>query len=73
VLLFFLQKKTKGKFMNIFTKISVGTFSIAITILLVTLFLVGCGSSRIMLNADIPESQQIDISISTQDNETATE
>tara|TARA_B100001996_G_C18229055_1_gene426781 strand:- start:37 stop:258 length:222 start_codon:yes stop_codon:yes gene_type:complete len=73
VLLFFLQKKTKGKFMNIFTKISVGTFSMAITILLVTLFLVGCGSSRIMLNADIPESQQIDITISTQDNETATE
>ncbi len=59
--------------MNIFTKISVGTFSMAITILLVTLFLVGCGSSRIMLNADIPESQQIDITISTQDNETATE
>ena len=59
--------------MNIFTKISVGTFSMAITILLVTLFLVSCGSSRIMLNADIPESQQIDITISTQDNETATE
>ena len=59
--------------MNIFTKISVGTFSMAITILLVTLFLVGCGCSRIMLNADIPESQQIDITISTQDNETATE
>ena len=59
--------------MNIFTKLSIGSFSLAIAILLTALVLVGCGSSRIMLNADIPESQQIDITISTQDNETATE
>tara|TARA_R100000322_G_scaffold158026_1_gene118275 strand:- start:170 stop:391 length:222 start_codon:yes stop_codon:yes gene_type:complete len=73
VLLFFLQKKTKGKFMNIFTKISAYSLFSVLAILAVTFFLVSCGSSRIMLNADIPESQQIDISISTQDNETATE
>jgi uncharacterized protein YceK len=40
-------------------------------IFILTIFLAGCGSSRIMLNADIPESQQIDIRISTQDNETS--
>ena len=59
--------------MNIFTKISAYGLLSALAILAITLFLVGCGSSRIMLNADIPESQQIDISISTQDNETTTE
>ncbi len=59
--------------MNIFTKISAYSLLSVLAILAVTLFLVSCGSSRIMLNADIPESQQIDISISTQDNETTTE
>lgn len=39
-------------------------------IFILTIFLAGCGSSRIMLNADIPESQAITIEISTQDNET---
>ena len=39
-------------------------------VFIVSVFLVGCGSSRIMLNADIPESQAITIKISTQDNET---
>jgi|TARA_B100001094_G_C18191320_1_gene807442 uncharacterized protein YcfL len=38
-------------------------------VFIVAIFLVGCGSSRIMLNADIPESQEIDIRITTQDNE----
>ena len=39
-------------------------------VFIVSVFLVGCGSSIIMLNADIPESQAITIEISTQDNET---
>ena len=39
-------------------------------VFIVSVFLVGCGSSRIMLNADIPESQAITIEITTQDNET---
>ena len=39
-------------------------------VFIVSVFLVGRGSSRIMLNADIPESQAITIEISTQDNET---
>jgi|TARA_Y100000361_G_C11098764_1_gene310668 uncharacterized protein YceK len=38
-------------------------------IFILTIFLAGCGSSRIMLNADIPESTSIDIQISTQDKE----
>jgi len=38
---------------------------------IVSVFLVGCGSSRIMLNADIPESQAITIEITTEDNNTA--
>tara|TARA_R100001086_G_scaffold80291_1_gene39146 strand:- start:192 stop:332 length:141 start_codon:yes stop_codon:yes gene_type:complete len=43
-----------------------------IVFLAITFFLVSCGSSRIMLNADIPESQQIEITISTEENETVT-
>ena len=38
-------------------------------VFIVSVFLVGCGSSRIMLNADIPESQAVTIQISTQDKE----
>ena len=38
-------------------------------VFIVTIFLAGCGSSRIMLNAEIPESQAINIEISTQNNE----
>jgi uncharacterized protein YcfL len=40
-------------------------------VFIVSVFLVGCGSSRIMLNADIPESQAITIEITTEDNDTA--
>jgi uncharacterized protein YcfL len=40
-------------------------------VFIVSVFLVGCGSSRIMLNADIPESQAITIEITTEDNNTA--
>ena len=58
--------------MNIFTKISAYSLLSVLAILAVTLFLVSCGSSRIMLNADIPESQQIEITISTEENETVT-
>ncbi len=58
--------------MNIFTKISAYSLVTMIVLLAVTFFLVSCGSSRIMLNADIPESQQIEITISTEENETVT-
>ncbi len=58
--------------MNIFTKISAYSLVTMIVFLAITFFLVSCGSSRIMLNADIPESQQIEITISTEENETVT-
>ncbi len=58
--------------MNIFTKISAYSLVTMIVLLAITFFLVSCGSSRIMLNADIPESQQIEITISTEENETVT-
>ncbi len=56
--------------MNIFTKLSIGSFSLAIAILLTALVLVGCGSSRIMLNAEIPESQEVEITIETKNEPT---
>jgi|TARA_B100001540_G_C15805471_1_gene641883 hypothetical protein len=40
-----------------------------LTILILPLFLMACGSSRIMLNADIPQDTEITIEIST-DNTT---
>ncbi len=58
--------------MNIFTKISAYSLVTMIVLLAITFFLISCGSSRIMLNADIPESQQIEITISTEENETVT-
>mgnify|MGYP003148807910 FL=1 len=56
--------------MNIFTKLSVGSFSVAITILLSTFLLIGCSSSRLFLNADVPKGQDIEISITTEKSET---
>jgi len=56
--------------MNIFTKLSIGSFSLGIAILLTAFLLVGCGSSRIMLNAEIPESQEVEITIETKNEST---
>ena len=36
-----------------------------LTILILPLFLMACGSSRIMLNVDIPQDTEINIEIST--------
>tara|TARA_Y100001973_G_C5133026_1_gene298833 strand:- start:669 stop:842 length:174 start_codon:yes stop_codon:yes gene_type:complete len=56
--------------MNIFTKLSLGSLNVVIAILISTFILIGCSSSRIFLNADVPKGQDIEITITTEKSKT---
>ena len=56
--------------MNIFTKLSLGSLNVVIAILFSTFILIGCSSSRIFLNADVPKGQDIEITITTEKSKT---
>lgn len=56
--------------MSMFTKLSLGSLNVVIAILISTFILIGCSSSRIFLNADVPKGQDIEITITTEKSKT---